>query len=139
MLASINRLMSRGFIPSLVHGVLDYPLAAVLIAGPLVLRFDDSAATVIALVFGGGAAVLAVGTAWSTGIVKVIPPLLHGYADVAVTVTLIVLPFAVGFSSHTTALVFYLVVGVGGLAATLATRFEPAMPAEHSMMARQAA
>lgn len=139
MVASLNRLMGRGFIPSLVHGVLDYPLAAVLIAGPLVLRFDDSAATVIALVFGGGAAVLAVGTAWSTGIVKVIPPLLHGYADVAVTVALIVLPFALGFSSHTTALVFYLVVGVGGLAATLATRFEPAMPAEHSMMARQAA
>jgi hypothetical protein len=55
------------------------------------------------------------------------------------TVALIVLPFAVGFSSHTTALVFYLVVGVGGLAATLATRFEPAIPAEHSMMARQAA
>jgi len=104
-----------------------------------VLSFDDRTATVIALVFGAGAAVLAVETAWSTGIVKVIPPLLHGYADVVVTVALIVLPFAVGFSSHTTALVFYLVVGVGGLAATLATRFESAMPAEHSMMARQAA
>jgi hypothetical protein len=139
MLASLNRLMGRGFIPPLVHGLLDYPLAAVLIAGPLVLSFDDRTAAVIALVFGAGAAVLAVGTAWSTGIVKVIPPLLHGYADVAVTVALIVLPFAVGFSSHTTAVVFYVVVGVGGLAATLATRFESAMPAEHSMMARQAA
>jgi hypothetical protein len=138
-MAALNRLMARGFIPPLVHGVLDYPLAAVLIARPLVLSFGDRAARVIALVFGGGAAVLAVGTAWSTGIVKVIPPLLHGYADVAVTVALIVLPFAVGFSSHTTALVFYLVVGVGGLVATLATRFESEMPAERSMMARQAA
>jgi hypothetical protein len=77
-MATLNRLMARGFIPPLVHGLLDYPLAAVLIAGP-VLSFDDRTATVIALVFGAGAAVLAVGTAWSTGIVKVVPPLLHGY------------------------------------------------------------
>jgi hypothetical protein len=40
--------------------VLDYPLAAILIAGPLVLDFDNEAATVIALVFDGGATVLAV-------------------------------------------------------------------------------
>ena len=81
----LNKLMARGVIPPVVHGVLDYPLAAVLIAGPLVLDFDDSAATVIALVFGAGAALLAVGTAWPTGIVRVIPPLLHGYADIAVS------------------------------------------------------
>jgi hypothetical protein len=68
---------------------------------------DGEAATVIALVFGAGAAVLAVETAWSTGIVRVIPPLLHGYADIAVTAAMIVLPFAVGFTSHTTALAFH--------------------------------
>jgi hypothetical protein len=45
----------------------------------------------IALAFGAGAAVLVVGTAWPTGIVRVIPPLLHGYADVIVTVALILL------------------------------------------------
>lgn len=124
-MSAVNKLMSRGVLPSKVHGVLDYPLAAVLIAGPLVLDFDDTAATVIALVFGGGAVVLAVGTAWSTGIVKVIPPLLHGYADIVVTAALIVLPFAIGFTDDTAALVFYLVVGAGGLLATLETRFEP--------------
>jgi hypothetical protein len=124
-MSAVNKLMSRGIVPPRVHGVLDYPLAAILIAGPLVLDFDDTAATVIALVFGGGAAVLAVGTAWSTGIVKVIPPLLHGYADIIVTTALIVLPFAIGFTDDTAALVFYLVVGAGGLLATLGTRFEP--------------
>jgi hypothetical protein len=124
-MSAVNKLMSRGIVPPQVHGVLDYPLAAILIAGPLVLDFDDTAATVIALVFGGGAAVLAVGTAWSTGIVKVIPPLLHGYADIIVTTALIVLPFAIGFTDHTEALVFYLAVGGGGLLATLETRFEP--------------
>jgi hypothetical protein len=135
-MSSLNKLMARGIVPPKVHGVLDYPLAAVLIAGPLVLSFDDQAAKVIALVFGAGAAVLALGTDWPTGIVRVIPPLLHGYADITVTAALIVLPFAVGFSDHTTALVFYLVVGAGGL---LATRFEPRMRVERDMMVRAAA
>jgi hypothetical protein len=135
----INKLMGRGVLPPLVHGVLDYPLAAVLIVLPLVLDFDDTAAKWIAVAFGIGAAVLAVGTAWPTGIIRVIPPLLHGYADIVVTVALIVLPFILGFQDNTTALVFYLVVGVGGLAATLATRFEPRVTADHEMALPMAA
>ena len=135
-MSALNKFMTRGFIPPQVHGILDYPLAAVLIAGPLVLDFDYKAATVIALVFGGGAAILAVGTNWATGIVKVIPPLLHGYVDVIVTLALIVLPFAVGFSYRTNALFFYVIVGAGGLAATLATRFVPTgrMSAKRAVM-----
>lgn len=138
-MSALNKLMSRGILPPVIHGVLDYPLAAVLIVLPLVLSFQDTAAKWIALAFGVGAAVLAVGTAWPTGIVRIIPPLLHGYADITVTVALIVLPFIVGFSGHTTALVFYLVVGAGGLGATLVTRFEPGMSAPHGMALRMAA
>jgi hypothetical protein len=138
-MSGLNKLMGRGILPPVVHGVLDYPLAAVLIVLPLVLGFDDALAKWIAFALGIGAAVLAVGTAWQTGIVKIIPPLLHGYADIAVTVALIVLPFIVGFSEHTTALVFYLVVGAGGLAAMLVTRFEPRMAAERGMTVRMAA
>ena len=140
-MSALNKFMTRGFIPPQVHGILDYPLAAVLIAGPLVLDFDYKAATVIALAFGGGAAILAVGTNWATGIVKVIPPLLHGYVDVIVTVALIVLPFAVGFSYRTNALLFYILVGGAGLLATLATRFVPTdrMSAEDAVMVPKAA
>lgn len=130
----INRFMERGFVSPKVHGVFDYPLAATLVAGPLALDFDYKAATVIALVFGGGAAVLAVATAWPTGIVKVIPPLVHGYADIVVTATMIVIPFAVGFQFRTPALVFYVVVGGAGLLATLATRFPPGASVSHRMM-----
>jgi hypothetical protein len=138
-MAWLNNLMGRGFIPPVVHGVLDYPLAVALIALPFVLTLDDAAAKWIAFAFGIGAAVLAVGTAWSTGIVRVIPPLLHGYADLAVTVALIVLPFIVGFADDTTALAFYLIVGAGGLVATLATRFEPHMLAASDMRLQPAA
>ncbi len=136
---SLNTLMSRGIVPPLIHGILDYPLAALLIVGPLELGFDAPAAKWIAFAFGVGAAVLAVGTAWPTGIVRIIPPLLHGYADITVTVALIVLPFIIGFSGHTTALVFYLAVGATGLVATLATRFEPRIPDEHGMTMPMAA
>lgn len=138
-MSSLNTLMSRGIVPPLIHGILDYPLAALLIVGPLELGFDDAAAKWIAFAFGVGAAVLAVGTAWPTGIVRIIPPLLHGYADITVTVALIVLPFIIGFSGHTTALVFYLAVGATGLVATLATRFEPRIPDEHAMTMPMAA
>ena len=55
------------------------------------------------------------------------------------TLAMIVLPFAVGFSHHTAALVFYVVVGGAGLFATLATRFESPMPSVQPMMAPDAA
>src|SRR3954449_5119208 len=138
-MSGLNKLMGRGILPPVVHGVLDYPLAAVLIVLPLVVGFDDDAAKWVPFAFGIGAAVLAVGTAWPTSIVRVIPPLLHGYADITVTVALIVLPFIVGFSDHTTALVFYLVVGAPVLAATLVTRFEPRVSAERDVALRMAA
>src|SRR3954466_2959616 len=118
-MSGLNKLMGRGILRPVVHGVLDYPLAAVLIVPPLVLSFDDAAAKWIAFAFGIGAAVLAAGTAWATGIVRALRPRLHGYADITVTVALIVLPFIAAFSGHTTALVFYLVLGAAGLAATL--------------------
>jgi hypothetical protein len=97
-MSSLNKLMGRGVIPPVIHGVLDYPLAAVLIVLPLALDFDNGAAKWIAVAFGVGAAALAVGTAWP-----------------------------------------YLVVGAGGLAATLATRFEPKMSAAGEMALRMAA
>ena len=99
-MSGLNKFMGRGILPPIVHGILDYPLAAVLIVLPLVLSFDDATAKWIAFAFGIGAAVLAVATAWPTGIVRIIPPLLHGYADITVTVALIVLPFIIGFSDQ---------------------------------------
>jgi hypothetical protein len=102
---ALNNFMLRGPIPPQVHGVLDYPLAAVLIAGARAQlrrpRGDGDRARLRRRRRGTRR-----GTAWSTGIVRVIRPLLHGYADVAVTAAMIVLPFAVDFTSHTTALVF---------------------------------
>lgn len=114
----------RGPISPRLHGTLDYPLAAILIAGPLALHFHDERAKVFVLALGGAASLLAIGTAWSRGIVRVLPPVWHGVADIGATIALIVAPFALGYDGHVVATVFSIVVGAGGLAATLLTRFE---------------
>jgi len=116
--------MHRGPISPRVHGTLDYLLAATLIAAPLVLHFHSDTAKAFVLVVGGAASVLAVGTAWSRGIVRVLPPVLHGYADIGATIALIAAPFVLGYSDHGIATAFSILVGAGGLAATLLTRFE---------------
>jgi hypothetical protein len=138
-MSSSRQFMHRGPISPRVHGTLDYPLAVVLIAGPLVLNFGDNTAKVFILVVGVAAAVLAVGTAWSRGIVHLIPPVWHGYADIAATVALILAPFVLGYSDHAVPTVFSIVVGAGGLGATLLTRFDSdlsvAMPAEMPKLA----
>ena len=58
----------------------------------------------------------------------VIPPVVHGALDYPLAAVLIVLAFLVGFWDDTTALLFYLIVGAGRLAATLATRFREPLP-----------
>jgi hypothetical protein len=74
---------------------------------------------------GAGVAELFVGatTAWGPGLVKLIPPAVHGMIDYVFTAALVVAPFVFGFDDDTTALVFFLVVGIGGLALVAATRF----------------
>jgi hypothetical protein len=80
-MSAVLAFLRRGPISPWMHWSLDYPLAAVLIAGPLLLDFDSDTATIFILAIGGAATVLAVGTNWSHGIIRVIPPVLHGMLD----------------------------------------------------------
>src|SRR3954453_20695714 len=70
--------LRRGPVSPRVHGTLDYLLAAALIVLPLAVDFHDDTATVLMLVLGGAATLLAIGTNWSTGIIRILPPILHG-------------------------------------------------------------
>lgn len=116
--------MRRGPISPRLHGTLDYALAATLVAAPFVLHFHDDTAKAFVLAVGAAASALAVGTAWSRGIVRVVPPLWHGIADIGATIALIAAPFVLDYSDHGVATAFSIVVGAGGLVATLLTRFE---------------
>jgi hypothetical protein len=123
-MASSPGFMRRGPISPRLHGTLDYALAATLVAAPLVLHFHDDTAKAFVLAVGAAASALAVGTAWSRGIVRVVPPLWHGIADIGATIALIAAPFVLGYSDHGVATAFSIAVGAGGLVATLLTRFE---------------
>lgn len=116
--------LRRGPISPRLHGTLDYALAATLIAAPLVLPFHDDTAKAFVLVVGVAASFLAVGTAWSRGIIRIVPPVWHGIADIGATIALIAAPFVLGYGDHGVATAFSVAVGAGGLLATLLTRFE---------------
>jgi hypothetical protein len=116
----------HGPVPPVVHGILDYVFAAVLIAAPLVLTFEEDTATAIAIAAGLGVLILAAFTAWPTGIVKSIPVIAHAMLDYLLSILLVVAPFLFGFNDDEQAAAFFVVVGVLGLLLTIATRFTPA-------------
>jgi len=118
-------MFKRGPIPPIVHGALDYLLAALLIAAPFLLGFEADAATALSIAVGVAVLMLGAFTAWPTGIVKSIPPVAHAMLDYALAALLIALPFLAGFSDDGEASAFFVVMGVLGLLLTIATRFTP--------------
>ncbi len=118
-------MFKRGPIPPFVHGVLDYGLAALLIAAPFLFAFDSDTAIAVAIVAGVAVLMLGAFTAWTTGIVKSIPPVAHAMLDYALAALLIASPFLFGFTDDGGATAFFVVVGVAGLLLAVATRFTP--------------
>jgi VIT1/CCC1 family predicted Fe2+/Mn2+ transporter len=118
-------MFKRGPIPPFVHGVLEYGLAALLIAAPFLFAFDSDTATAVSIVAGVAVLMLGAFTAWTTGIVKSIPPVAHAMLDYPLAALLIAAPFLFGFTDDGAATAFFIVVGVAGLLLTIATRFTP--------------
>lgn len=121
-------MLTKGPIAPGVHGIIDYVLAASLIAAPFVLGFGSDTATTVCVVAGIAELGVAMMTAWSRGIIKLIPPAVHGVIDYVFVVALIAAPFIFGFDDDGTATAFFVIVGVGGLAIVAATRFVPDEP-----------
>ena len=118
-------MFKRGPVPPFVHGIVDYLLAALLIAAPFLFSFEEDAATALSIAAGVAVLMLGAFTAWTTGIVKSIPPVAHAMLDYALAALLIAMPFLLGFTDDGTASAFFVVVGVAGLLLTIATRFTP--------------
>ena len=118
-------MFKRGPIPPFVHGLLDYAFAALLIAAPFLLSFDEDAATALSIILGVAVLLLGAFTAWTTGIVKSIPVVAHAMLDYALAALLIAMPFLLGFSDDGTASAFFVGCGVLGILLAVATRFVP--------------
>ncbi len=117
-------MLTKGPIAPGLHGILDYVLAAVLISAPFILGFRSDTASVVSIVAGVHELQMAMLTAWSRGIAKVIAPAVHGVIDYVCVLALIAAPFVLGFDDDR-ATAFFIVLGVGALGLIAATRFVP--------------
>ncbi len=119
-----SRVMFRqGPVPILVHGLLDYLVGALLIAGPFLFGFTDDIATATAVGVGVLLLVIAGASDLPTGFVRSIPRALHAVLDYVLAIALLASPFLLGFTGDKTATPFVIAVGVLQLMQTIATRF----------------
>jgi VIT1/CCC1 family predicted Fe2+/Mn2+ transporter len=116
-------MFKQGPVPAFVHGLIEYLAAALLIAAPFLLTFDDDNATAVSIVVGVLILALTASTALPTGLIKSVPVQAHAMLDFAMAAVLIAAPFLFGFSDDDTATAFFIVLGVLHLLLTIATRF----------------
>jgi len=116
-------MLYQGPLPPLVHGVIEYAAAALLIVAPFLFGFEDKYATAVSIVVG---LVLLAFTAMSqlpTGLVSAVPPAVHATSDFVFAVLLVALPFVLGFREEAAPTALFIGLGVAHLLVTIATKF----------------
>jgi hypothetical protein len=91
-----------------------------------VFSFDSDVATVVSILLGAGVIVMGFVTEAPTGVTRTLPIASHVVLDYVLSLFLLVSPFLFGFTDDTNATAYFIVVGVGFLLLTLATRYRPA-------------
>lgn len=116
------------FIPTKVHGVLDYLVAIALIFAPMIFGFSQvgGAAVVIPVVLGIGLFVYSLLTKYEWGVVKAISMPYHLVIDVVASVFLALSPWLFGFADQ--ALNVWLPHVVVGVAVILVVIFSKTQP-----------
>ncbi len=122
--------MSYKFIPTKVHGVLDYIVAVVLLATPFVFGFADMGgpAVIMPMVLGAGLILYSLLTRYEWGIFKVISMPYHLIFDVVASLFLIASPFLFGF--YTMEPTVWLPHVLGGIAVIAVVIFSQTQPGE---------
>ncbi len=103
------------FIPTKVHGVLDYLVAIALILAPWIFGFANigGAAVIIPIVLGVGLIVYSLFTRYELGAFKLIAMPIHLVFDIVASLFLIASPFIFGFINEApNAWLPHIVVGV---------------------------
>ncbi len=116
-------MFKQGPIPAFVHGVLEYLIAALLIAAPFLADFEDDTAVGVSIAAGVLVLVITASTALPTGLIKSIPVQAHAILDYLIALVLIASPFLFAFSDDGTATAFFVALGVLHLLITIGTRF----------------
>ncbi len=112
------------FIPTLVHGAIDYAWGLALLAAPFAFGFaDGGAAQWTAMVAGAGAVLYALATDYELGLLPLLSMRAHLAVDGAGGALLAASPWLLGFADR--AFAVHLAFGLFSVAASLVTRLEP--------------
>lgn len=112
------------FLPTHVHGMLDYGVGLLLILAPYILGFaDGGAAQLVPQTLGAGAILYAFFTDYELGLVRLIPMPVHLLLDAASGALLAISPWLFGFADRVW--VPHLVLGLVEIGASLVTRTTP--------------
>ena len=99
------------FIPTRIHGYLDYVMGVVLIAAPWILGFADTGAgMLVPVILGAGLILYSLFTNYELGAVRAIPMSIHLVLDFVAGLLLAVSPWLFGFADD--GWVPHVVVGV---------------------------
>lgn len=113
------------FIPTRVHGMLDYLMGVVLIAAPWIFGFSGGGAkTWLPVILGAGVILYSLLTDYELGVIRAVPMPAHLVLDAAGGALLAVSPGLFGFSNDVW--VPHLVLGVLEIGAALMTQTTPA-------------
>lgn len=128
--------MSYKFIPTKVHGVLDYLVAIALIAAPWLFGFNEvgGAAVAIPVVLGIGLILYSLFTKYEWGLIKVVGMPYHLIIDVLASLVLIASPFLFGFYDMDMWNVWvpHVAVGIAVIIVVIFSQTQPADPALRS-------
>ena len=123
--------MSYQFIPTKVHGALDYIVALALIAAPWIFGFSEvgGPAVIIPMVLGAGLILYSLFTKYEWGAVKVLGMPYHLIFDVVASVFLLASPFIFGFNTMAPNVwVPHVVVGIAVIVVVIFSKPQPADP-----------
>ncbi len=112
------------FIPTRVHGVLDYLVSILLIAAPWLFGFADGGAEQwVPIVLGAGAILYSLLTDYELGVMRVLSMPLHLMLDIGSGIILAASPWIFGFADNVWAP--HLILGLFEIGAGLMTQRTP--------------
>lgn len=130
-------MLRSGRISPFVHGLVEYGVAIFLIAAPFLFGYDSNAARAVSVVTGVVLVVVTASSDLPTGLAKTVPVSLHVVFDFVAAAFLIASPFLFDYSDERAPTAVSIVLGVGHLLLTIATRFLP--PRDQSRVPGQVA
>ena len=117
------------FLPTRVHGLIDYAWGILLMATPYAMSIPKGSAPMwIAWLFGAGAIAYSLATRYELGVLPILPMRLHLVLDGVAGAVLAGSPWLFGFAGMVSTVPF-LIFGLFAVVASLITRTEPIGPA----------